>query len=158
MNIKKRNTMKKIKWNWGTGILLSIIIFMTILVGLVYIFMSEDVDLVTRDYYSKELKYQKQIDKINNTTEMRKEVGIAFLNNSVQLTFPDSVFDKKASGTIYFYRPSGSKKDFSVPMAVSVNNTQFINTSELEKGLWKVKVEWGMEGKDFYSEKSLIIN
>ena len=103
--------MKKIKWNWGTGILLSIIIFMIILVGLVYIFMNQDVDLVTQDYYGKELKYQKQIDKINNTNEMGKEVGIAILDNFVHLTFPDSVFDKKASGTVYFYRPSGSNKE-----------------------------------------------
>ena len=150
--------MKKIKWNWGTGILLSIIIFMMILIGIVYVFMNQDVDLVTQDYYGKELKYQKQIDKINNTNEMGKQVGINLLNNFVQLTFPDSVFVKKASGTIYFYRPSGSNKDFSVPMAVSVNNTQVINAAALDKGLWKIKVEWGMEGKDFYSEKSLIIN
>lgn len=150
--------MKKIKWNWGTGILLSIIIFMMILIGIVYVFMSQDVDLVTSNYYGKELKYQKQIDKINNTNEMGKQVGIALLNNQVQLTFPDSVFDKKAAGTIYFYRPSGSNKDFSVPVAVSDNNIQVISTSALEKGLWRIKVEWGMEGKDFYSEKSLIIN
>jgi len=150
--------MKKIKWNWGTGILLSIIIFMMILIGIVYVFMNQDVDLVTSNYYGKEIKYQKQIDKINKTNEMSKQVNIALSDKSVQLTFPDSVFDKKASGTIYFYRPSGSKKDFSVPMAVSANNTQFINTSALEKGLWRIKIEWGMEGNDFYSEKSLIIN
>jgi nitrogen fixation protein FixH len=89
---------------------------------------------------------------------MGKQVVIALLNNHVQLTFPDSVFYKKAAGTIYFYRPSGSNKDFSVPMAVSDNNTQAINASALEKGLWRIKVEWGMEGKNFYSEKSLIIN
>ena len=111
--------MKKIKWNWGTGILLSIIIFMMILIGIVYVFMNQDVDLVTSNYYGKEIKYQKQIDKINKTNEMSKQVNIALSDKSVQLTFPDSVFDKKASGTIYFYRPSGSKKDFSVPMAVS---------------------------------------
>jgi hypothetical protein len=150
--------MKKIKWNWGAGILFSIIIFMAILVGLVYVFMNQDVDLVTRDYYSKELKYQNQIDKINNTSEMGKEVGISFLNDSVHLTFPDSVYYKKASGIVYFYRPSGSKKDFSLPLAVSDKNEQLISTVKLDKGLWKIKVEWGMEGKDFYSEKSIIIN
>jgi hypothetical protein len=150
--------MKQIKWNWGTGILLSIIVFMMILIGIVYVFMNQDVDLVTQNYYGKELKYQKQIDKINNTNETGKHVGIALQNNFVQLTFPDSVFARKASGTIYFYRPSGSKKDFSVPMAVSVNNTQVINAAALDKGLWRVKVEWGMDGKDFYSEKSLMIN
>ena len=150
--------MKKIKWNWGTGILLSIIIFMAILIGLVYVFMNQDVDLVTKDYYSKELKYQDRINKINNTSELGKDVGILLQNNFVKLTFPDSVFNNKASGIIYFYRPSGSKKDFTVPVAVLNNNTQLVNTAVLEKGLWKVKVEWGMGGRDFYSEKSININ
>ncbi len=150
--------MKKIKWNWGTGILLSIIVFMAILVSIVYVFMNQDVDLVTKDYYSKELKYQDRINKINNTTALGKDVVILFQNNIVQLAFPDSVFDNKASGTIYFYRPSGSKKDFTVPVAVLDNNTQLVNTASLEKGLWRVKVEWGMGGKDFYTEKSIIIN
>ena len=150
--------MKKIRWNWGTGILISIIIFMLILIGIVYVFMNQDVDLVTKDYYSKELKYQAQIDRINETNEMGKQVNISLVNNSIQLSFPDSVFNKKAMGTIYFYRPSGSQKDFSLPVAVSDKNEQFVNTSRLERGLWKVKVEWGMEGKNFYSEKSIIIN
>jgi len=150
--------MKKIKWNWGTGILLSIIVFMAILIGIVYVFMNQDVDLVTKDYYSKELQYQDRINKINNTSELGKDVGILFSENVVRFSFPDSVFDKKASGTIYFYRPSGSKKDFAVPVSVLDNNTQLVNTAALEKGLWKVKVEWGMEGKDFYTEKSIIIN
>ncbi len=150
--------MKKIKWNWGTGILLSIIVFMAILIGIVYVFMNQDVDLVTKDYYSKELKYQDRINKINNTSELGKDVGILFRDNIVKLTFPDSVFDNKASGTIYFYRPSGSKKDFTIPISVSNNNLQLVNTASLEKGLWRVKVEWGMGGKDFYSEKSIIIN
>ena len=129
-----------------------------ILVGIVYVFMNQDVDLVTKDYYGKELKYQDHIDKVNNTGKLGKEVGISLLNDFVQLTFPDSVFNKKASGIIYFYRPSGSVRDFSLPVAVTGNNTQIINTSKLEKGLWKIKVEWGMDGKDFYSEKSLIID
>ncbi|HKB85727.1 MAG TPA: FixH family protein [Ignavibacteriaceae bacterium] len=150
--------MKKIKWNWGTGILLSIIVFMSILIVLVYVFMSQDVDLVTKDYYSKELRYQKQIDKINNTNLTGKEVGISYLNNTVQLVFPDSVFTRKAAGTVYFYRPSGSKKDFSIPLTVSDRNEQYINTGKLDKGLWKIKVEWGMDGQDYYSEKSIMIN
>jgi hypothetical protein len=150
--------MKKIKWNWGTGILLSIIVFMAILIGIVYVFMNQDVDLVTKDYYSKELKYQDQINKINNTTALGKNVDVLFQNNIVKLTFPDSVFNNKASGTIYFYRPSGSKNDFTIPVSVSGNNTQLVNTAALEKGLWKVKIDWGMGGKDFYTEKSIIIN
>ena len=129
-----------------------------ILVGIVYVFMNEDVDLVTNDYYGKELKYQNHIDKVNNTSKMGKEIEISLLDNFVQLTFPDSVYDKKATGIVYFYRPSGSGRDFYLPVTVSANNTQVINTSRLEKGLWRIKVEWALDGKDFYSEKSLIID
>ena len=140
--------MKKIKWNWGTGILLSIIIFMLILIGIVYVFMNQDVDLVTKDYYGKELKYQDHINKMNNTSESGKEIGISYINNSVKLVFPDSASDVKPSGSIYFYRPSGSNKDFSLPVEISSGNIQTINAASFDKGLWTIKIEWEMGGKN----------
>ena len=77
--------MKKINFNWGTGILITIIVFMIITLGTVFTFMNEKVDLVTDNYYKKELKYQKQIDKLNRTHDMRMDVEIQLSNNGIVL-------------------------------------------------------------------------
>ena len=51
----------RIKWNWGTGILIGIIAFMAFIIGLVYFSVQQNFDLVERDYYPKALEYQQQI-------------------------------------------------------------------------------------------------
>lgn len=56
----------RIKWNWGTGILIGIIAFMAFIIGLVYFSVQQNFDLVERDYYPKALEYQQQIDKEEN--------------------------------------------------------------------------------------------
>ena len=55
--------MKKSKFNWGTGILITIIVFMIVPIGTVVFLMNQDVDLVATDYYNKGIQHQEQIDR-----------------------------------------------------------------------------------------------
>lgn len=149
--------MKKISFNWGTGILITIIIFMMITLGTVFTFMNEKVDLVTDNYYEKELKYQRQIDKLNRTQEMKMEVDIQLSNAGIVLTFPDSINTGKINGSVFLYRPSDSKYDSKLPVQINENGQMIISTEKLIKGYWKVKVEWSVDDDSFFSENSLII-
>ena len=149
--------MKKINFNWGTGILITIIVFMIITLGSVFTFMNEKVDLVTENYYEKELKYQRQIDKLNRTHELRMEVDIQLSNTGIVLTFPDSIDTGKIIGNVFLYRPSDSKYDGKLPVQINENGQMIISTAKLIKGFWKVKVEWSVDSDSFFSESSLII-
>ena len=53
----------KLKLNWGTGIAIVIAIFMVITIATVVYLMNQDVELVTDDYYKKELKEQTSLMK-----------------------------------------------------------------------------------------------
>lgn len=149
--------MKKINFNWGTGILITIIVFMMITLGTVFTFMNEKVDLVTDNYYEKELKYQRQIDKLNRTHDMGMQVDIQLSNTVIILTFPDSINAGKINGNIFLYRPSDSKYDSKLPVKVNENGQMILSTDKLIKGFWKVKVEWSIDNDSFFSENSLII-
>ncbi|HMU44002.1 MAG TPA: FixH family protein [Ignavibacteriaceae bacterium] len=149
--------MKKINFNWGTGILITIIVFMIITLGTVFTFMNEKVDLVTDNYYKKELKYQKQIDKLNRTHDMRMDVDIQLSNNGIVLSFPDSISRGQISGNVFLYRPSDSRYDVKLPVQINENGQMIISTEKLIKGFWKVKVEWSVDSDSFFSENSLII-
>lgn len=153
----KMRKMKKINFNWGTGILITIIVFMIITLGTVFTFMNEKVDLVTDNYYEKELKYQQQIDKLNRTQEMEMDVDIQLSNAGIVLTFPDSISGSQISGDVFLYRPSDSGYDITLPVKVQANNQMIISTEKIIKGFWKVKVEWNANNDSFFSEKSLII-
>ena len=57
------------KFNWGTGIVLAFIGFISFIMYFVVNMNTDkklDHDLVTEDYYKQELKYQNDIDKEKN--------------------------------------------------------------------------------------------
>jgi FixH. len=102
--------MSQSKFNWGTGILITIILFMLIVISTAVYLMNQDVDLVTNDYYNKGINHQQQIDRMNRTNAMDDEVQISPENGYLKLKFPKSYAQKSFNGTIQFYRPSDSKE------------------------------------------------
>ncbi len=117
--------------------------------------MNQDVDLVTDNYYDKEVKYQQQIDTEKRTDALEKNIDVNILNNTLIVTFPDS---SNVNGELYFYRPSDFKKDFKIPIKIDNKREQAVNISKVEKGYWKLKVSWNMNNYEYYSEKSIYIN
>ena len=150
--------MSKSKFNWGTGILITIIVFMVITIGTVVFLMNQDVDLVSSDYYDKGIQHQVQIDRENRTSSMSEAVQIIPENGFVRFTFPKSYLQKGLKGTIQFYRPSDSKKDFALPVSIDTSAQQLISTQNLEKGYWKVKLNWTQDSAEYYKESSFVIN
>ena len=60
------------KINWGTGIVLAFVAFISFIMYFVVQMNMEDRadhELVTKDYYKKELAYQKEIDAEKNAAE-----------------------------------------------------------------------------------------
>lgn len=150
--------MNKSKFNWGTGILIAIIIFMAITVSTVIYLMNQKVDLVTDNYYAKEIKYQQQIDMMNRTNEMGEAVKINSEEGFVKIIFPKSLIEKKLTGTVQFYRPSDSGKDFTLPLVLDSSSQQLVPSKILQKGYWKVIVNWNQDSLDYVKESSFVIN
>ena len=150
--------MSKSKFNWGTGILITIIIFMIITIGTVIFLMNQDVDLVASDYYNKGIQHQDQIDRVNRTNSLDEAVQINSENGFVRLIFPKSYTQKNFKGAIQFYRPSDSKKDFSIALIIDTSAQQLISTQSMDKGYWTVKLNWTQDSVEYYKENSFVIN
>ncbi|MEW6005502.1 MAG: FixH family protein [Stygiobacter sp.] len=148
----------KLKFNWGTGIALTYILFLIAILTMVFIFMNQDVVLETNDYYAKGLEYQSQIDKIERTKNLTEQLEILNKNDRIVFNFPKIFANKIISGEIYFYRPSNNKSDFKSKIDLTDSLQQIIFTKNLEKGLWKIKVDWSVENQNYYNEKILMIN
>ncbi|HMN23631.1 MAG: FixH family protein [Ignavibacteriaceae bacterium] len=150
--------MSKSKFNWGTGILITIIIFMVITISTVIFLMNQRVDLVASDYYDKGIHHQEQIDRMNRTNKMGNEVSITPENGFIRLVLPKYFAQKSLNGTIQFYRPSDSKKDFAVALTIDTSAQQFISTQNMVKGYWKVKLNFTQDEVEYYKESSFVIN
>ena len=55
------------KFNWGWGIFIVLVLFIAFIGNLVYKSSQVRVDLVSENYYEKEIKYQHQIESEKNT-------------------------------------------------------------------------------------------
>lgn len=150
--------MKKyLKFNWGTGIFISIVLFMIITVILTVIFMNRRVDLVTNNYYEKTLTYQNQIDTYKRTAGLKEKVSFNYADNKINVSFPGSFLHEVNNGKLYFYRPSDSRKDFTIPIQLDERGSQIVNTTKIDKGYWKVEIQWTMNNQNYLMEKSVLI-
>jgi hypothetical protein len=147
--------MKKI--SWGTGIAIGIIVFVLISVSMTIIFMTQVVSLVSDNYYEKSLSYQDEIDKQSRTKSLDEQVKINFNGEVITVLFPADYSAEKISGEIYFYRPSDPALDFKLPLQL-IEGSQIISIERLEKGFWRVKLNWLMDGNGYYNERAITIN
>lgn len=146
----------KTKFSWGTGILIGIIAFVLISVTMTVIFMSQDVHLVSDNYYERSLSYQDEIDKQRRTNSLDEQIKINFNGEIINILFPSSYLGKDISGVIFFYRPSNTKLDFALPLQL-VEGSQNITVERLEKGFWRIKINWTMNGNGYYNERAITI-
>jgi hypothetical protein len=147
--------IKKINWGWRiAGVYLSFVAF---IIYMVYRSVNMKTELVTTDYYAEELNYQVHINKLNLTQKLSEQLAITVTEQSVKLSFPKEVASESISAEIYFYCPSNSKNDYRTTCNTSSGICE-INTKEIKKGGYKVKVSWSASGADYYNENFININ
>ncbi len=143
------------KWNWGTKIALSFVLFGIFILYMVVQAFREDFDLVTENYYQEELQYQTRIQEKANLLQSGDEIVIETNEKDVLFKFPETF--SEAEGTIYFYHPSKKLFDKTFQVALNEQNRQIIDREELVKGRYKVKVSWRVGGLSYFQEKELYL-
>jgi len=145
------------KFNWGTGIVIVIILFVLGMSLLVYISFKNKISLVYKDYYPREIAHQTMIDKVNNAARLLENVKITNKGDSLEVAFP-GIFDfSKVTGEILLYRPSDDLKDLHLPITLSSMGLQNIPTGNLFVGKYIVKVDWMYDGTAYYHEQDVHI-
>lgn len=150
-------TESKKKSFWGVGIAVVYGAFMLIMIGIVVASRFQPVDLVSRDYYDKEIAYQKQIDRLQRSQQEGMALSIAhsISEGKLKVTFPERVASKEISGHLKLFRPSSAAMDRNFEIT-AVSSQQF-DTGKLARGLWKIKVDWQVDSLQYYHEQELFV-
>jgi len=143
--------------NWGKGITIGMIAFMSFIVFLVTKMIGQKVDLVQEGYYKSDLEYEKQQAKEANYLALKEKVSIAQIGNQLEIIFPSQELSRISSGTVLLFRPSEKKEDKLFPLTLNSEGKQLVSTSNLSTGLWKVKLDWKEGDVPFYTEKELML-
>lgn len=148
------------KFNWGTGITIGIILFMAFILQYVIrvqIDSRYDNELVTEDYYKAETLIDSKYEKKQNANNLKQKLKISAISEGVVIEFPTDFDFSKITGEISLYRPSNQKLDQTLPLKLT-SNALIIPKNQMESGRWEVSVDWTYDGNSYLSTESLNLN
>lgn len=142
------------KLNWGTAIVIALVLF-ALFIGYFFVRgMQNPSDLVAPDYYDQEMNFQQQID----SRKRAKQIGNIILepvDDRLAITFPKGFDGSEASGTIQFYKPDNADLDKVFVLTLNANNQHLIDLNELIRGQWDIKVNATIGQNGYYWEETI---
>lgn len=139
--------------NWGWKIFFTFIAFAFLMGFMVFKCMQQDVALVDDHYYEKELKFQQQIDKMDNYAALEKPLQLQYdkQNASLKIDWPTA---NVRDASVDFFRPSDARMDRTFELK---DPHQALSLTDLPKGYWKLKMSWKHGDKSYYKEESFVM-
>lgn len=145
------------KINWGTGIVIGMLSFIAFIMYFVVNMLTDtkyDYDLVTEEYYEKELLYQEEIDAETNSRTLTVDITGEKTKEGWLLKFPENINYKEIEGSVFLYRPSNKQLDYNMPIKLS-SNYLLIPDNRLLDGRWNITVDWKYKGTAYLYKKSI---
>lgn len=147
-----------IKFNWGTGIFIFIVMFLIAMLTVVFLSFRQNNELVEAEYYPQGIEYQKQIDRMAKAKLLSAPIAVEQVSGNLVLTYPEEFrtvgFDE---GKVFFYRPSAEKADMLEVMQPDSSLSQIFSLSRFTPGKYVIKLSWSMKGEQYYDEQPVMI-
>ncbi|MBL7890274.1 MAG: FixH family protein [Bacteroidia bacterium] len=143
--------------SWGTKIAALYISFVGLVIVMVTFSMNQKIELVSSDYYAKELKYQDKINEMNNANALSDQIKHTIGASQLEIQFPVDFKDKHVAGEILFFKPSDATKDYKTPIQINADLKQTISKSLLSSGMYKMQISWTVDGKNYFNESIIVL-
>lgn len=147
-------------WNpWPVSIIAFFAIAVLGFASFIWFCSRHPVDLVAADYYDQELRYQRQIDHLQNAEQFAASTTVAYdrAAQMIIISFPTSALSATSRGIVQLYRPSAAKRDQAYKLAPGSDGVQRINAAGLSAGLWRVRISWTADKKEFFLERKVVV-
>lgn len=147
------------KLNWGTGIVIAIIGFIGFIMFMVITMISDkkyDHDLVTEQYYQKELRYQNDIEALKNAKQLKERIQITRSDEGLKIKFPNNLNPKDIKGKVFLYRPSNKKLDLEIPISLT-NTYLLVPEIHLLGGRWNINIAFSYKDKAYLHKEEITL-
>lgn len=114
--------------------------------------------LVAEDYYAKELRYQEQIDKLQNASRLGEKVRFEMTPGSLEIRFPADVNGKLVSGELFLMRSDDARADRRVTVSVPEGTSFTVPTKDMLPGVYSVQLEWTADGVAYLAEDRIYVS
>ncbi|MFN0730127.1 FixH family protein [Polaribacter gochangensis] len=148
----------KIKFNWGFGVVLAFIGFISFIMYFIITMSSNNkysYDLVATDYYNQELKFQDNIDATQNAKNLKENIKIERVKEGMKIIFPKEFKPQDIKGKVFLYRPSNKQLDYEMPIALSDSSYLLMPDKRLLDGRWNIIVKWTYNQQSYLFKKEI---
>lgn len=144
---------------WPIGVIAACALFVAGTAGLIVVACLQKVDLVSKDYYEQELRFQGQIDRVERTRRTASQASVAYdeARKSITVSLPPEQAGRAVWGSVELYRPSAAGLDRAVKLEPDAKGVQRLDASGLAPGLWKVRVSWTVDHQDYYLDQRVVV-
>ena len=144
--------------NWGNKLLVTFLVFGGGMSYLVYRAVSTNYELVDKEYYKSELRYQEVIDGVKRANALSDVVKLTQTGSGLALQLPAEMKDQTISGTVHFYCDYDAKKDKTFTLNTDAGGRQILDEKQVTPGNYTAKISWNANGSEYYTEKPITIN
>jgi len=142
---------------WPIGIVLTLLLFFAGTIGLVVMACNQMSDLVSPNYYEDEVRFQKQMDRVERVSRLEAKARVTYNAAARQIRIALPAGHAGAQGSVQLYRPSAAGLDRQWDLRIDANGVQCIDTTGLRTGLWKVRVNWTVGGSDYFLDQKVVV-
>ena len=142
--------------HWGAGIAAVYLAFATATSGFVVFAMRQPVELVRPDYYEQALAHDAHRRAVVRADALGGRFTCELVDGgrAIALRLP-AEHASRARGSVWLYRPSDSRADRTTPIAVDAAGRERVTLDGLVAGRWLARVQWTVDGVDYYAEREV---
>ncbi|TDH24655.1 hypothetical protein EXU57_15070 [Segetibacter sp. 3557_3] len=140
--------------SWGNKLALVFVAFAALMGTLVYKCMQQNFELVSKDYYNEELRYQDRIDATVNANQLSK-VQLSQNEQYVLVQLPQELNGFAVTGEALFYCATSAANDRKIPLQVNGQGMMKIRKDLLVKDYYQLKLKWQNGKEAYYYEQHL---
>lgn len=132
-------------------------VFVVLVLSFVAFALAQEVELVSADYYQREIAHQQHIDSVRRAQALPAGMAWSVVKEGGQFVFafPADKIEGPLRGIIHLYRPDNMRLDREYAIELDVQGRQGVAASDLATGVWRVKISWQQGVEGYYSELAL---
>ena len=139
--------------NWGKGIIITMGAFIVFILFMVFTLMSKKTDLVSEDYYKKEIDFEQEMEALKNASMIKEKVTITSNDAYIVIQFPSN--ENVSNIYIEMFRPDNKNDDQIIKEDNS--KTVMISKKTLKKGTYNLTINYNINGKQLLQKEEIMI-
>jgi hypothetical protein len=142
------------KFNWGYKILLVYGLFVVGIMFLVYKSTQQKFDLVQKDYYADELKFQNVINASQNAKDLGGELKTLRKGGHLIVALPQGFHNATVKGTAHLYYAADEKRDITKEFETNTGEFE-MELLTMMNGSYSLKLNVVKNGEQYYYEQKI---